>query len=359
MMPTLVLDPSTISSRYVRLVHDGRSPSASFDDAGPTIRGGRRRVDLGRPERLIGQVVGDRYRVVSILGQGGMGVVYEAVHVHLRSNVALKVLMTDDTSGLSLLGRFFREAHAGAVLDSPHVARVFDCGLDAGFAYLAMELAPGRTLSALVRDRGSLGSLRVAQIGRQVCMALHEAHRRGIIHRDIKPDNVMVSASPDGDRVKLLDFGLAKMEEDISSVETTRGVVLGTPFYMAPEQIRGDAVSPRTDLYSLGAAMYRALTGLHAFDGTAADVMSKHLTARPVPPDERVPMLDIDPELSLVIQRAMARHPSDRFASAADLGEALARVATRLSSSGREPSVDDFALPSFWSKVRRTLAAML
>jgi serine/threonine-protein kinase len=246
-----------------------------------------------------------------------------------------------------------------------NTVQVWDFGHSEGLTYLVMELVEGTSLGALL-DKGPMPFGRVAKIAVQVCNSLMEAHARGIVHRDLKPENLLVvdigrSGSELQDLVKVLDFGLAKLHEDepgegrltaqSSPIKiatgvlgipqrdpneiTSRGAILGTPFYMAPEQIRGDPVDGRTDLYALGALMYRALTGVAPFVGTVpVAVLTQHLTEPLIPPHVRAPDLQIPVEASEIVGRAMAKDPDERYASAAEMRDVLLTYLARAGISG-------------------------
>jgi serine/threonine-protein kinase len=203
--------------------------------------------------------------------------------------------------------------------------QVFDYGVDGGLTYLVMELVPGQTLGEVARATGPLPFARAARIVVQVLSSLAEAHEGGIVHRDIKPDNVMLVPGEGGaDVAKVLDFGLAKLREaDVGEV-TCQGVILGTPSYMSPEQIRGEAVDPRSDVYSAGALLYRLLVGQVPFRAdTALSVLAKHLHEIPVPPAERAPHLGIPPGVSRAVMRALRKDPAHRFQRAEDFRAVL------------------------------------
>ncbi len=290
---------------------------------------------------LLGMVVAGRYRIRRQLGAGGMGVVYEVEHIDIGKLLAMKLLTGELGTSADVVRRFKREALAASKLHSPNAVQVFDFGVTGGLTYLVMELVQGETLTRLLRREGPMKSARLAKIVIQICNALSEAHRKGIVHRDVKPDNVMILRTPDGaEIVKVLDFGLAKLREPESEEVSSRGMVLGTPHYMAPEQIRSDAVDGRSDIYSLGALMYLALTGAHPFQGKATDVLLQHLTAYPLPPEERAPARGIGASMSAIVMRALRKDPSDRFASVEQLQHHLVEEAKAAGSSSVESLLD-------------------
>ncbi len=291
---------------------------------------------------LVGAVVGDRYRILARIGSGGMGAVYRVEHVQIGKVAAMKLLHGELSRDQSMVRRFNREARAVSRLTSPHTVSVFDYGRSAGLVYIVMELLTGVDLSKVLRDQHHLTAERVANIVRQVAVSLMEAHSLGIIHRDLKPQNIFLLDKPEGeDRIKVLDFGLAKLaevrDESMSVEETQAGVVMGTPHYMSPEQIRDRPVDHRADIYSLGAVAYRLLTGDPPFQhNTPLGVLHMHL-------NEEVPSLAaFNPRLApidRVIRRAMAKRPGDRYASVADFASHLSSVAAESTGAGRRPRI--------------------
>jgi eukaryotic-like serine/threonine-protein kinase len=278
------------------------------------------------PDPLLGRVIDGRYRVQVKIGQGGMGAVYKVEHLGMGKLAAMKLLHPALTADPELGRRFRREAEAVSRLSSPNTVQVFDFGESDGFMYLVMELVRGEDLGAILRRDGPLSFERARTIAIQVCEALSEAHEAGVIHRDLKPENLLISRTRDGrDLVKVLDFGLAKLRdvEELSSV-TARGALVGTPFYMSPEQIRGEDLDARSDLYSLGALMYRVLTGDHPFTGsTPVAVLTQHLTEPLIPPSKRRPERKLDRIADVLVMRAMAKAREDRFPSADAFRQAL------------------------------------
>jgi serine/threonine-protein kinase len=292
---------------------------------------------------LIGRVIDGRYRVLSKIGQGGMGAVYKVEHLAMGKLAAMKVLHPSLTQDREVAQRFRREAEAVSRLSSPNTVQVFDFGESGGSMYLVMELCKGEDLGAILRRDGPLPFARLAPMLVQVCDALSEAHEAGIVHRDLKPENLLIARARDGsDIVKVLDFGLAKLRdhEELSQV-TARGSLIGTPFYMSPEQIRAEELDARSDIYSLGALMYRVLTGVHPFAApTPVAVLTLHLTEELIPPSRRKPELQITPRVDAIVMKAMAKRAEERFASAdalkAALGEAAQALSQRLTSISGE-----------------------
>lgn len=282
--------------------------------------------DVRFADPLIGRLIAERYRVLELIGRGGMGVVYKAEHARLGKVLALKLLTGELTRNDEQVARFKREALMSSRLSHPNTVQVFDFGEADGLAYLAMEYVRGRDLGTVVSEAGRLEADRTARIVIQICGSLSEAHDKGIVHRDLKPENIMIVGSHGGDDLaKVLDFGLAKLREssELSNV-TTSGEIVGTPYYMAPEQIRGEAVTPACDVYQLGALLYSCLTGTVPFDAaTPMGVLTRHLTEEPTPPNVRVPELSLSSTFERLVLTALAKNPADRFPTAAALKDAL------------------------------------
>jgi serine/threonine-protein kinase len=280
-------------------------------------------------DRWLGRVVDGRYRVIARVGVGGMGVVYRVEHLRLGKAAAMKVLAPEVASKAEMVHRFRLEAQAVSSLNHPNIVQTFDFGQFEGSLYLVMELVKGEDLSALLKREGPMDFPRAARLFVQACSALTEAHDHGIIHRDLKPENLMVHRRRDGsEHVKVLDFGLAKLRQpDESSSITTGKQVLGTPYYMSPEQVRGEALDSRADVYSLGATLYRTLTGAPPFQAPSpVGVLSKHITDPVVPPRTRAPELNLPREADEIVLRAMAKSLEARYPSAAALEQDLARA---------------------------------
>ncbi|HEX6273707.1 MAG TPA: serine/threonine-protein kinase [Polyangiaceae bacterium] len=279
-----------------------------------------------RADPLLGLVIADRYRVLELIGRGGMGVVYRAEHARIGKILALKLLTGELTRHSDQVGRFKREALMASRLSHPNTVQVFDFGDADGLAYLAMEYVRGENLGALVDRLGPLGADRTARIVVQICSSLAEAHEKGIVHRDLKPENIMVvKSASDDDVAKVLDFGLAKLRESSELSEVTlSGAIVGTPYYMAPEQIRGEAVGPAADVYALGALMYSCLTGTVVFEAqTPMGVLTRHLVEEPEPPSARAPGQGLSKSLDRLVLSALAKDPAGRPASVTALQQAL------------------------------------
>jgi serine/threonine-protein kinase len=290
----------------------------------------------------IGRVVDDRYRVQARIGSGGMGVVYRVEHLQLGKTAAMKVLSADTARDRQMVQRFRLEAKAVSRLNHPNIVQTFDFGRWDGALYLVMEFVKGDDLAAVLRQEGPLPFARAARFFIQVCSALTEAHDTGIIHRDLKPENLMLVRRRDGvEHAKVLDFGLAKLREREDAGAITSGAqVLGTPYYMAPEQVRGEALDPRTDIYSLGATLYRTLTGAPPFQANSPmAVLSKHLTDEVIPPCRRAPERELPPEADQIVLRAMAKDLEERYPSAAEVQRDLERALAALGTQAEAPAL--------------------
>jgi predicted ATPase/serine/threonine protein kinase len=283
------------------------------------------------PEELsVGAVVESKYRIDDVLGSGGMGAVYRARHLQLERPVALKVIRGDLLGDRSVAERFRREAVAVARLRHPHIVTVYDYGVapPAG-AYIVMELLEGRSLRAELAERRRLDVRYALELFRQACDAVGEAHRAGIVHRDLKPENIFLETRGGGVFVKVLDFGLAKLEEAFLQADaalSVEGVVLGTPLYMSPEQCRGEEADTRSDIYALGCVLYEMLTGRPPFVGPAlAALIYKHVNELPPRPSEVAPHLP--PAIDDVLVRALAKSPDERYQTAGALRRAVEEAA--------------------------------
>jgi serine/threonine protein kinase len=270
---------------------------------------------VGRPSDQFG-----RYRLIKKLGQGGMGTVYLAKDTQLDRQVALKVPHFTEEDGPELLQRFHREARSAATVVHTNICPVYDVGQIDGVHYLAMAYVEGQTLAEVVRGNKQLPQPRAVQLVRKLASAMEEAHGHGIIHRDLKPGNVMINAR--GEPV-IMDFGLARRLNSDDPRLTRAGAVLGSPSYMAPEQLSGDAnaIGPWCDVYSLGVILYELLTGRVPFEGPPATVWAQLLMDEPAPPSKHRP--DLDPGLEAVVLKAMTKKKESRFASMAEFAEAL------------------------------------
>jgi serine/threonine protein kinase len=262
------------------------------------------------------------YRILRVLGRGGMGVVFEAEDAQLGRPVALKVMRPYLAASADARQRFQREARATAAVKSDHIITIYQVGEDRGAPYLAMELLPGEALERRLARGDRPDTAEVLRLAREMALGLAAAHERGLIHRDLKPGNVWLEA-PAG-RVKLLDFGLARAAKDDAHL-TRSGAVLGTPAYMAPEQARGDKLDHRADLFSLGAVLYQLCTGQMPFGGeTAMAVLTALAVENPKPVREIAP--DVPPALADLVMHLLAKAPADRPQTAKEVVAALQTI---------------------------------
>ncbi|NTW00274.1 MAG: serine/threonine protein kinase [Oscillochloris sp.] len=289
---------------------------------------------------LINQRLG-RYDIKELLGHGGMAAVYRATDIVLQRDVALKVLYSQYSDDQSLVERFTREAITAAALEHPNIVPVYDVGEHDGMAYIAMKLLNGETLQAHLQHAGTLSPEDLCLILRPVADALDYAHSRNVIHRDIKPGNIFLGHTASGAmQVMLTDFGIAK-QLDTPGLTTT-GALIGTPDYMAPEQIAGRPVDARSDVYALGILAYRALTGRRAFEGSTQDVLMGHLYRQPPAPSSITPTLP--PYIDAVVLRAVATNPVARFPSAGAFIKALGST-NNATAVGAAPALASIVYP--------------
>ncbi len=277
---------------------------------------------------LVGQIVSGRYRIRELLGEGGMGAVYLAEHTLMRKRVALKLLHADMSRDPEVLARFKREAEAAAHVEHPNVATATDFGqTEDGSFFLVLEYVEGTSLRKVI-EQGAVHPARALHVARQIAFALDRAHAAGIVHRDLKPENVMlVKKGDDPDFVKVLDFGIAKVERparDTGQPLTRLGTILGTPEYMAPEQALGEKVGPAADLYAVGVMLYEMLTGKHPFDTEdRMAILSMHIVA-PVPRmADRNPAIDVPAPIEELVRKLLEKDAKARPPSARALAEAI------------------------------------
>jgi len=284
---------------------------------------------------VAGQVINEKYEVVDLIGVGGLGFVVAAVHLELGENVALKFLRPEALANAEAVGRFAREARASAKIQSEHVARVFDVGaLPDGSPFIVMEYLEGSDLSVLIHQRGALPVPVAIEYVLQTCEALAAAHARGIVHRDIKPDNLFLNRpAPGVEVIKVLDFGISKLPLARSAfdarhplVETTSA--MGSPIYMSPEQIRASKnIDARTDIWSLGCVLYELLTNHLAFEAPSVTEVTAMILESPGP-SLRSTRPEVPEELERIIQRCLQKQPDQRFQDVAELAVALAPFAS-------------------------------
>src|SRR4051812_27295075 len=281
-----------------------------------------------------GTVVDGRYRIKNRIGSGGMADVYCAIDEQLGRDVALKLLHRRFAEDREFVERFRREASSAAGLQHPNVVGVYDRGEWDGTSYFAMEHLEGRTLKQVILDEAPLDPIRAIDLLVQILRAARFAHKRGVIHRDLKPQNVIVD--PDG-RAKVTDFGIARAG---ASDMTQTGSIMGTAQYLSPEQAQGLPVDDRSDLYSIGVVLYEMLTGRLPFDGdSAVTIALKQVAEPPVPPRAIVP--SVPPELEAVVLRALAKAPAQRFQDADEMITVLDRVRGHIAAGvGTVPTGD-------------------
>jgi serine/threonine-protein kinase len=280
-------------------------------------------------DAMVGRVLDDKYRLDEKLNQGGMGAVYRGTHLMLNRAVAVKLIRPELAATQDVVQRFLREARTVGLLDHPNIAQVYDLGQTAdGQLYIAMEFARGDSLKDVIRKEGPLAPGRVVRILLEVAGALSLAHRRDCVHRDLKPQNIMMARSDHGETAKLVDFGIAKMLDDASTQLTSTGFAIGTPQYMSPEQAAGRAVDARSDLYSLGVVLYEMLVGEVPFnDPSTPAVLVKHLTEPPPRFADRFPDRRVPPALEAVAMRCLEKDPAARFQNADEFAAALVAAA--------------------------------
>ena len=278
---------------------------------------------------MTGELLGGRYSILDTIGEGGMATVYRARDGFLQRTVAIKVLRPQYASDAEFRERFRREAQSAAALSHPNIVNVYDVGREDGSNYIVMECVDGRTLNDIIVSEGRLSVDRTADYSAQILDALDHAHANGVIHRDIKPHNILITR--DG-RVKVTDFGIARAVSASALTETGR--VIGTVNYTSPEQARGAPATAESDIYSLGVVMYEMLTGKLPFAGdTPVSVALKHVQEEPAPISLLNPT--VPPEFERVVMRALAKKPEDRWRTARSLKNAIARARQEMADSGR------------------------
>ena len=333
----------------------GATGKASAEDAGDGSRSrsaaatfiGNGGDSSGDP--FIGRVLDSKYELLSRLGEGGMGMVYRARRVHIGDEVAVKLLHSKFATDDAAVERFRREARAAAQLHHPNVVTIHDYGEVGGrnpHTFIVMELVPGESLREVLKRVGRFTPERAIALMQGVCAGVGAAHRRNIVHRDIKPDNIIIippEADGEPERAKVVDFGIAKLR-DLAAADnnlTQTGSVVGTPYYMSPEQCRGDELDARSDVYSLGALLYEMLAGAPPFVAqTMTGIVAKHLTEAPAP---FAAALDVPPALESVVLRTLAKNPDGRPADAAALARELQTTSKQLAA--RTPSSPESIYP--------------
>jgi serine/threonine-protein kinase len=266
------------------------------------------------------------YRVISLVGEGGMGAIFLGEHSLLGRRAAIKVLRPEFSQREDVVERFFDEARAASSVDDPGIVQIFDFGYEGATAYIVMEFLDGESLDARLQRLGRLDADEVVRIGRQLAWSLHAAHARGVVHRDLKPDNVFLVPDAEvagGERTKILDFGIAKLTDEKRSTQRTQaGLVFGTPLYMSPEQCRGAGdVDHRSDIYSLGCVLFHLACGCPPFDAEGpGDLLAMHLREAPPLPSD---LVEIPPHVEEVLMRCLEKTPEHRFSSMQELAAAL------------------------------------
>ena len=328
----LRINPAAISGAYAKLAREGyievRRGAGTFISrvipGSPSAHPLRAALaaSLGAPLLTPGRLIGSRYEIQEFLGRGGMGVVYRAFDRELRESIAIKVLLPA-LVGIDRISleRFKQEIRLARRISQRNVLRTHDLGEIDGTYFITMEYAPGATLAAMIAERGRLSVEATLSVGSQLCRALAAAHREGIVHRDIKPHNLMMDAAG---VLKVMDFGLARLAEEAPRPDhgltqglTISGQLLGTPAYMSPEQLLSESLDGRSDLYAVGAVLFECLTGQRVFAATKLTALiAAHLQESP--PDPRTLNDEIPAALAAVILTALAKSREDRFADADD-----------------------------------------
>src|SRR5437762_1370817 len=298
-----------------------------------------------KDDGLIGQVLAGKYRIDEKIDEGGMGCVYRATHVLMEKVIAVKVLHPALAADDKIVARFTREAKAASRISHPHAINVTDFGeSEKGVVYMVMEFLRGRTLKDIIRAGGPLPLARTVEIMRQVAGALDDAHAEGVVHRDLKSDNIMLEeVAGGGDWAKVLDFGIAKIQQDVDQTDpglTAPNLIIGTPQYMSPEQCsQASRIDARSDIYSFGVILFEMLAGHVPFTGDSPTaIMMKHMQAPPPSVlDERK---DLPPGVGRVVARALAKRPEDRFQNAGEVADALAAAAAEEAPSVAPQTAD-------------------
>jgi tRNA A-37 threonylcarbamoyl transferase component Bud32 len=284
---------------------------------------------VGNADPYIGRTLVGKFMITDLLGEGGMGKVYRARHLNLDKTVCIKVLRPALLEDKTVVGRFEREAKAASRLNHAHSIQVLDFGQDeTGSLYIVMEYVSGKDLRKILQTEFPLGEGRICHIVGEVLSALAEAHAGNVIHRDLKPENIMIEhRRDDPDFVKVLDFGIAKIQDPEVPGLTRADVVCGTPLYMSPEQATGSALDARSDLYAMGVILYQLTTGVLPFDGqNSMEILTKHVMDLPIPPRMRRPEVAISEDMEALILRALEKDPKKRPQTAEAFREELLQI---------------------------------
>jgi serine/threonine protein kinase len=316
-----LLSPSKIPDGVGSLAADGQIVAANEE---------------GKKDELIGRTIEGRYRIDSLIGLGGMGSVYRVTRLLIGDEVAMKILHTERVADPRVGERFRREAQAAARLKHPNAVSIYDFGITSdGLEYLVMELLEGQSLRQIIKQEGPLSASIAAEITTQVCAALDEAHQRHIVHRDIKPDNIIINSTTAGLRVKVLDFGIAKLRDDVASHLTQTGSVMGTPHYMSPEQCLGEELDSRADIYSMGIVLYEMLCGRVPFNSPVSTAVVVQHVNQP-PQSLRTINTGISAQVEAVVFHALEKRRDARPPTASALAQEL--TAAVHSTSVQAPS---------------------
>ena len=306
------------------------------DRCGYTNRAGARFCSACGSElaiNFVGEVLGGRYRVLSFIGSGGMGRVYRAEHMLLEKPVAIKVLAPEYARDETMWRRFRREAFAASRVAHPHIASTLDFAYEADMVYSVMEYVDGVPLDDIIGHQ-AMPPVRALEIARQIALALGAAHEAGVIHRDVKPGNVIVAKVGRQDFVKVVDFGLAVLRSGLGKARTTQGgVTMGTPAYVAPEIVLGETLDARTDVYALGSVLYEMLVGMPPFGhGDPAQLSVSHAYHDPVPPSKQQGGFQISEEIDDLVMGMLAKKPSQRPANGDVVAQQISRILSLISS---------------------------
>ena len=312
---------------------------------------------------MVGSVIADRYLILSRIGEGGMGQVYLAEHVKMKRKSAVKVMHQGMVHDQDAIQRFNREASNASAIQHPNVAAIYDFGETAdGLIYLAMEFVDGEPLTKIIERQGALTALRAAEITRQTADALEAAHEMGIVHRDLKPDNIMIARGRVGeDVVKVVDFGIAKAMTNTEQKVTKTGLAIGTPEYMSPEQLGGDQLDSRTDIYSLGLVAFNMFTGQLPFPAvTSRESLIMRLTEKPRTLKEIRHDIQWPEEMQWVMDRALSSHPGERYQHVSQFGRDLVKAVSAMPQSALSQqgtlaisAVPEITVPNSRTEARR------